>query len=335
MSASSSTQAASTVKSQLCSFLQGLPKSYNTARVGDVLQYIADLTAWDGAGLSLWEASKIYESLTAEKVIKTPKELGAIVRGALALLVSAPPAPETVPYEASPDVFKAAVAMEGKPGGDADAVVPFPWLKTTIPLPERFQAVLTAVDDLADAGLRRRLVRSLPEYTGIDPVPTNNAPSVPQGDGEKAGWDRQVRVLQRLIATLYLVIGEDKVLDTMEAEFNADDLFELVFAFLTTLSKDIGGSRKGAVDRRFKPAESNPLLTKEDLKNITAANAVSKELRGGSSRPAPYPSPYRSNGNFRGRGKGGKGRGRASGKGKGQHRQRYTFGDNKPTEVTN
>ena len=78
MSATTSTQAASTVKTQLCSFLQGLPKSYNTARVGDVLQYIADLTAWDGAGLSLWEASKIYETLTAEKVIKTPKVLGAI-----------------------------------------------------------------------------------------------------------------------------------------------------------------------------------------------------------------------------------------------------------------
>ena len=161
--------------------MQGLPKSYNTARVGDVLQYIADLTDWEGAGLPLWEASKIYEALTAEKVIKTPKELGAIVRGALALLVSAPPAPESVPYETSPDVFKAAVAMEGKPGGDADAVVPFPWLKTAIPLPERFQAVLATVDRLADAVVHRSLVKTLPEYTGIDPVPTNNAPSVPRG----------------------------------------------------------------------------------------------------------------------------------------------------------
>lgn len=329
-----STQAAGTVKAQLCSFLQGLPKSYNTARVGDVLQYIADLTDWDGAGLSAWEACKIYEALTAEKAVKTPIELGAIVRAALALLVSAPPAPETAPYDATPEVFKAAVTMEGKPGGDTDAVTSFPWLKTTIPLPERFQAVLKTVDKLADAGLRRRLVKTLPEYTGIDPVPTNNAPTVPQGDGEKAGWDRQVRVLQRLVATLYLVIGQDKVLDTMEAEFNPDDLFELLFAFLASLSKDIGGSRKEAVDRRFRPAEAAPLLTKEDLKNITAANAVGKELRTGSTRSTPYPAPYRSNGG-RGRGKGGKGRGKASGKGKGQHRQRFSFSDNKPAESTN
>ena len=57
-----STQAASTIKTQLCSFLQGLPKSYNTTRVGDILQYITDLTEWDGAGLSTWEASKIFEA---------------------------------------------------------------------------------------------------------------------------------------------------------------------------------------------------------------------------------------------------------------------------------
>ena len=149
--------------------------------------------------------------------------------------------------------------------------------------------------------------------------------------GKRAG----TASLQRLLATLYLVVGEDKVLDTMEAEFNADDLFELIFASLTALSKDMGGSRKEAVDPRFKPAESNQLLTKGDLKNITAANAVVKELRSGSSQPAPYPAPYRSNGSFRGRGKGGKGRGCTGRKGEGQHRQRFSFGDTKPAEVSN
>ena len=89
--------------------------------------------------MSAWEACKIYEALTAEKAVKTPIELGTIVWAALALLVGAPPAPETAPYDATPEVFKAAVTMEGKPGGDTDAVTSFPWLKNTIPLPERFR----------------------------------------------------------------------------------------------------------------------------------------------------------------------------------------------------
>ena len=62
---------------------------YNTTRVGDILQYIADLTEWDVAGLSTWEANKIFKALKAEKAVRTPGELNAIVWGALALLVSA------------------------------------------------------------------------------------------------------------------------------------------------------------------------------------------------------------------------------------------------------
>ena len=177
-------------------------------------------------------------------------------------------------------------------------------------------------------------MKTLPEYAGIDPVPTNNAPTVPQGDGEKAAWDRQVRVVQRLLVTLYLVIGQDKAVDTMEAEYSPDELFELLFAFLSALSRDISASRKQAVDRRFKPTDPTPRLTKDDLKNSTASNAVGKELRGNTSRTAPYPAPYRSYGGPQGRGKGDKGRGKAGGKGKRQHRQPFSFGDNKPAEVT-
>ena len=84
----------------------------------------------------------------------------------------------------------------------------------------------------------------------------------------------------------------------------------------------------------FKPTDPTPLLTKDDLKNLLAANAVGKELRGSVTRAAPYPSPYRSYGGPRGGGKGGKGCEKACGKGKSQHRQRFTFGENKPAEVT-
>ena len=104
--------------------------------MGDILQYITNLTEWDGASLSTWEARKVFEAVTAEKAVRTPRELGAIVRGALALLVSAV-APEDAPYGTSSEVFKAAMTMEGTPGGDIDSGVPLPWLKTTIPLPER------------------------------------------------------------------------------------------------------------------------------------------------------------------------------------------------------
>ena len=50
------------------------------------------------------------------------------------------------------------VGVEGKSGGDTDAGFPFPWLKTTIRLPERLQAVLESVVNLAYTSLRRRLV---------------------------------------------------------------------------------------------------------------------------------------------------------------------------------
>ena len=83
---------------------------------------------------------------------------------------------------------------------------------------------MTSIDKLVDAGLRQRLVKTLPEYEGIDPMSTKNVSPVPQGDGEKADWDRQVRIVLGLLATLYLVVGEDKVLHTMGAEINADDL---------------------------------------------------------------------------------------------------------------
>ena len=116
--------------------------------------------------------------MTAEKAVKTPRELGALVWGALALLVSAVP-PRDAPYESIQEVFKAALTMEGKPGGYTDSRVPFPWLKTTAPLPERLQVVLELVENLADASVCRRLVKTLPEYAGIDPVPMNNPPTVP------------------------------------------------------------------------------------------------------------------------------------------------------------
>ena len=190
------------------------------------------------------------------------------------------------------------------------------------------------MDNLVDASVRRRLVKTLPEYAGIDPMPTNNAPTVPQGDGEKAAWDRQVRVVQRLVVTLYLVIGQDKAVDAMEAEYSTDELFELLFAFLSALSRDISASKKQVVDRRFKPTDPTPLLKKDNLKNLMAANAVGKELRGSLTRTAPYPSPYRLYGGPRRQGKGGKGRGKAGCQGKCQHRQRFTFRENKLDEVT-
>ena len=140
------------------------------------------------------------------------------------------------------------MTMEGKAGGDTDSGVLFPSLKTTIPFPERLQVVLQSVDSLADASVRRRLVKALPEDAGIDPMPTNNAPTVPQGDGEKAAWDRQVQVLQRLVVTLYLVIGQDKGAGAMEAEYSPDELLQLFFALLTVLSRDIVPSRIQAVD---------------------------------------------------------------------------------------
>ena len=141
-------------------------------------------------------------------------------------------------------------------------------------------------------------------------------------------------MVQRLVFTLYLVIGQDKAVDSMEAEYSPNELFELLFAFLTALSRDIGSSRKQAVDRRFKPADTTPLLTKDGLKKVTAANAVGKEPRGSTPCTCPHHAPYRSYGGSRGRGKDGKGRGNSGGKGKGQHRQRFSFGDNGPAEVT-
>ena len=53
--------------------------------------------------------------------------------------------------------------MKGKFGRNTDPGVPFPWLKTTIPLPERLQADLQSVDSLADASVRLKLVKELPE----------------------------------------------------------------------------------------------------------------------------------------------------------------------------
>ena len=168
---------------------------------------------------------------------------------------------------------------------------------------------------------------------GNGPCANEQCPHGAPGYDKKAAWDRQVRVVQRLVVTLYLAIGQDKAVDAMEAEYSPNKLFKLFFAFLTSLSRDIGSSRKQAVDRRFEPADPTPLLTKDDLKNITAANPVCKDLRGNMSRTAPYPPHYRSYGGTRVREKGGKGRGKAGGKGKDQHRQRFTFGDNKPGQI--
>ena len=138
--------------------------------------------------------------------------------------------------------------MEGKTGGDTDSRVPFPWLKTTILLPERLQVFLACVHNLADASVRRRLVNTLPEYAGINPMQMSNDPPVTQGYREKAAWNRQVRVVQRLVVTLYLVIGQNKAVDVTEADFSPDELFKLLLTFLTAFLRDIGSSRKQAVD---------------------------------------------------------------------------------------
>ena len=55
-------------------------------------------------------------------------------------------------------------------------------------------------------------------------------------------------MVQRPVVTLYLAIGQDKAVDAMEAEYSPDELFELLFAFLSALSRDISASRKQAVD---------------------------------------------------------------------------------------
>ena len=130
--------------------------------MGDVLEYITSLTEWVCARLSTWEASKVFKDLTAEKAVKTPKDLGAVVRGALVLLVSAE-APENAPYDSNLEVVTASLTMEGEPGGETDSGVPFPWLNATIPLPERLQAILESVDNLADSSAGRMMGRTLPE----------------------------------------------------------------------------------------------------------------------------------------------------------------------------
>ena len=147
------------------------------------------------------EASKIFEALTAEKAVRTPRELGAVVRGERAPPVGAL-APEDTPYETYPKVFKAAMTMEGKPGGDTDSGVPFPWLKTTIPPPEMLQAVLQSVDSLADASARRRLVKALPDYPGMDPV------SLPF----RASTDQSLAVYpsRRVVITMVLCLATHK-----------------------------------------------------------------------------------------------------------------------------
>ena len=50
-------------------------------------------------------------------------------------------------------------------------------------------------------------------------------------------------MVQGLVVTLYPFTGQDKAVDAMEADFSPAELFELLFAFLTALSMDLGSSR--------------------------------------------------------------------------------------------
>ena len=189
-----------------------LPKSYGGFRPDDGAALWRRLEEFPFGGLPTWHASQVWERLTGATTVVTPEVLVAHLREALSIL-------ETLGADTDRSLSMEAVYKMAKqlqearmPGGEgADAAIPsFEWQETKMKLPERLVALSKAVDPLTDPAIRRKHTKMVPHFDGIEQMPVNNAPHPPAGDSEKSAYDKQIRMVMRVLATLTMSPTHDR-----------------------------------------------------------------------------------------------------------------------------
>ena len=223
-------------------FLLGLPKTPNGVEAEQVLTNISELQDMDQAQLTPWQASHVYHTLTHQKNVIASKDLLALVRLALSHIVG-----DNMDISRSEKlkedlyrVMDALVPPAEESVEDVLAPPKYAWQDKVAKLPQSWPVLMQGVDTLQVSSKRASVLKHVPDYKEITRVPTNNAPHTPQGDSEKAAWDRQVRDAMRVLATAKLLGDDPRALHASGVEpLSPECLLDTTFALLASLSHSI------------------------------------------------------------------------------------------------
>jgi nucleoside 2-deoxyribosyltransferase len=298
-------------------FLMGLPKSCAHIPLSRDRMMMC-METYHGWGISTWEASTIYASISGtEAVVPTERTL-TLVRDAFRTIWGYADDDGTTEPSQAQDLYKACKAITGalEAAEPRNALVRAWVEKPKLQLSPPLAKALAGVAGLKHYPARQKMLKIYPEYDELPLAAYNNAPHRSADDGPKKHLEQHARDLLRQLATLDLVLrgttGVDPSLDPAT-------IVEATFANAAALATAIADSRKQAVDTKFETKKKEPpLLTKEDLSALQARNTITKALtearkwdRSRARGARPNHKPYERRG---------KGKGKGGGKGKGPRR---------------
>ena len=105
------------------------------------------------------------------------------------------------------DLFKVLEALSAEARVEEDNVCKAPeyvWQETEAKLAWTWRALMDDKETLQVSSKPAAIVKKIPVLDAILRVSTNNPPHTPQGDTEKAAWERQVRDVMRVLSTARL-----------------------------------------------------------------------------------------------------------------------------------
>ena len=298
-------------------FLMGLPKSCAHIPLSRDRMMMC-METYHGWGISMWEASTIYASITGTEAVVPTERMLTLVRDVFRTIWGYADDDGTSEPSQAQDLYKACKAVTGalEAAEPRNALVRAWVEKPKLTLSPPLATALAGVAGLKHYPARQKMLKPYPEYDELPLAAYNNAPHRPADDGAKKQLEQHARDLLRQLATLDLVLrgtaGVDPSLDPAS-------IVEATFANAAALATAIADSRKQAVDARFESKKKEPaLLSKEDLSALQARNSIAKALkdtkrwdrsRARGGRPSHKPYERRA-----------KGKGKGGGKGKGARR---------------
>ena len=267
---------------EVVQFIMGLPKSLSTStNLESVLEPLHDLAV---TGLSDWQASKAYATLTGKKAMCSTMDLVLLVHNELSF-VHAGKLATPVSVSAKEDLCMIPQSLDDVLNSPGTAEHSFVWQDGCDATVLMVKRLLDEASQLADQAKRRRLMKDVPFHDEIVGTQVYNAQFRREKDAEKARWDTHVRDRLRLLTTLLLTSADG------QRTFSNDpvELLNHAIASLAILPWSITFSRRVAIDRRLHAGKSGTqsVLAETELKRLKNKDTLQQRLRKQSTM-SPY-----------------------------------------------
>ena len=182
-----------------------LPKSVQGGTTEELKTFQEMLQDINLKEISPWQASRIYAAMTLQKALVQPKDLLHLVRTSFATIFYGRKWIFLRPRRCAKICIK---RSKRSPQGHASRKMTLArrlsmcCRKNKLSSRRRWKALMDEEETLQPSSKLAMILKKIPVFDAILRVLTNNAPHTPHGDTKKAAWDRQVRDVMRVLATV-------------------------------------------------------------------------------------------------------------------------------------